>query len=105
MLVKLNKALYGLRQAPRLWCDTFKALLIKKGFKVSEMDDCRFIKSFEDGASIDLSVHVDDGLATTDNEVEMSKLMATLKRAFNIVESKTADTFEYLKMIVVFGWK
>ena len=98
LLVKLNKALYGLKQAPRLWYDTFKALLIKDGFSVSEMDDCHFIKRFENGTSIDLSVHVDDGLATTDNEAEMNILMTKLKTAFNIVESQTSDTFEYLKM-------
>lgn len=98
LLVKLNKALYGLKQAPRLWYDTFKALLIKDGFKVSEMDDCHFVKKFDDGTSIDLSVHVDDGLATTDNEAELDNLMNTLKKAFNIVEVNTADNFEYLKM-------
>ena len=62
------------------------------------MDDCHFIKKFDDGTSIDLSIHDEDGLATTDNEVELDKLMDTLKSAFNIVEVKKEGTFKYLKM-------
>ena len=98
LLVKLNKALYGLKQAPRLWYDTLKALLLKEGFKVSEMDDCHFVKVFEDKTSIDLSIHVDDGLATTDNREELDKLLNKLVEAFQIVDIKHEDEFEYLKM-------
>ena len=49
---------------PRLWYDTFKALLSK--------DECHFLKSFRDGTTIDLSIHVDDGLATSDNMEELN---------------------------------
>ena len=98
IVVKLNKALYGLRQAPRLWYDTLKAFLLKDGFVVSPMDDCHFKRVFDDGTSIDLSIHVDDGLCTTDNIEEMHKLLEKLKDVFKIVDVHEADEFEYLKM-------
>ena len=50
-----NSSIYGLKQAPRLWYDRVRDL-----------------KSFRDGTTIDLSIHVDDGLATSDNMEELN---------------------------------
>ena len=40
MLIKLNKALYGLRDAPKVWFDTIRAFFIMHGFNQSTLDEC-----------------------------------------------------------------
>ena len=41
---KLNKALYGLRQAPRAWYDRLSKLLLENDFARGNMDKTLFIK-------------------------------------------------------------
>ena len=66
MRVRLNKALYGLREAPMIWFDTVKAFFIMYRFKQSTLNECLFYKRYSDGSSIDVLLHVDDGKGTTD---------------------------------------
>ena len=40
IIVKLLKALYGLRKAPQLWRNTFRAVLIDESYKESTADEC-----------------------------------------------------------------
>ena len=40
---RLNKALYGLRQAPRAWFQRLSSLLVAQGFKCSQADTSLFI--------------------------------------------------------------
>ena len=42
MLAKLLMCLYGLKQSPRKWFNTIRALILKLGFKASEHDSCLF---------------------------------------------------------------
>nr|GEU73066.1 hypothetical protein [Tanacetum cinerariifolium] len=41
---KVEKALYGLRQAPRAWYETLSTYLLKNGFKRGQIDKTLFIK-------------------------------------------------------------
>ncbi|KAA0050161.1 retrotransposon protein, putative, Ty1-copia subclass [Cucumis melo var. makuwa] len=41
---KLDKSLYGLKQAPKQWHEKFDNLLLSKGFKVNESDECIYYK-------------------------------------------------------------
>ena len=82
MLVKLKKALYGLRQAPRVWFDTIRTFLLYNGFHQSKLDDCFFWKKYTDGTSIDIAIHVDDGLVTTDTMPRLESLLVALKEKF-----------------------
>ena len=43
IVMKLLKALYGLRKAPKLWRDTFRAVLIEEGYKESTADECLYV--------------------------------------------------------------
>ena len=44
LVLKLNKSLYGLVQAPRCWYDKLSSELGQIGFKTSDMDQCLFYK-------------------------------------------------------------
>ena len=103
LLVKLKKALYGLRQAPRVWFDTIRAFLLHHGFQQSKLDDCFFWKQYPDSTSIDIAIHVDDGMVTTDTLPRLNSLLAALKDKFKILKVTTGNRQEYLSMVFDFN--
>jgi hypothetical protein len=56
---KLNKAVYGLRESPRLWNDELDAYLKSLGFVPSVADACIYSRE-KNGSRMLLYVHVDD---------------------------------------------
>ena len=62
-LVKLKKALYGLRSAPRHWYDCFTETLQEKlGWQRSAVEPGTFTKRSEGGSLLTLVLYVDDGV-------------------------------------------
>ncbi|GJS09248.1 putative ribonuclease H-like domain-containing protein [Tanacetum coccineum] len=60
---KVEKALYGLRQAPRAWYETLSTYLLENGFQRGTIDKTLFIKKVmqkEDGIFISQDKHVDE---------------------------------------------
>ena len=43
LVCKLNKALFGLKQAPRQWFDRLKSTLLHLGFSASKCDPSLFV--------------------------------------------------------------
>lgn len=74
--LKLNRALYGLKEAPKVWNDTFNKFAIENKFKRSEYDSCLYCKK-----DVWLVVYVDDILVTGKTE-EVKKLIKALYKAF-----------------------
>ena len=56
----LKRALYGTKQASRLWQDTLRKALEEIGFKQSSSDPCLYRWARKDGQEIILGVYVDD---------------------------------------------
>ena len=69
---KLNKSLYGLKQAAKEWYDKLNKVLLSIGFKRSDEDPCMY-KYQADQNLCYVIVHVDDFLfgATSDELIEM----------------------------------
>jgi len=83
LILKLLKALYGTREAAKLWYDHFKGILESYGYKVSEMDKCVFYKANADGTGKSiLLLHVDDGLVFADNDDILQQLVVQLDKSF-----------------------
>ena len=99
MRVKLNKALYGLREAPKIWFDTIKAFFIVDGFTQSTLDECLFYKRYTDWCSIDVLLHVDDGKGTTDTPERARNLLQALEKQFKILKVTQGDKYNYLPMV------
>ena len=59
LLLLLQRALYGTKQASRLWQDTLREHLVKQGFKQSTADPCLYRLATGDGEII-LGIYVDD---------------------------------------------
>lgn len=72
---KLNRAMYGLRQASRLWNIKLSKYLRKLGFKQSELDPCVYYKIY-DKAIIIVAIYVDD-LIIFSNDDEMTMDLKT----------------------------
>ncbi|KAG4037174.1 hypothetical protein PC123_g27259 [Phytophthora cactorum] len=61
--LELVKAIYGLKQASRVWNETFDEFVCSIGFQVSAFDPCLYVK-IVDGHCVLVLVYVDDVLIT-----------------------------------------
>lgn len=59
VIVKLNKAIYGLKQSSRSWYERVEQCLCELGFKKSKLEPCIFTK-MNDEVKIIIALYVDD---------------------------------------------
>eukprot|EP00955_Chlamydomonas_euryale_P114376 366274-Chlamydomonas_euryale.AAC.2 len=59
--LRLKKAIYGLKQAPKVWWETLLAELQRDGFRPSIADSCLLVK-YSDKGKVFILVYVDDML-------------------------------------------
>uniref|UniRef100_A0AAV1VCX2 Reverse transcriptase Ty1/copia-type domain-containing protein n=1 Tax=Peronospora matthiolae TaxID=2874970 RepID=A0AAV1VCX2_9STRA len=84
--LELVKAIYGLKQASRVWNDTFYEFVCYIGFKVSAFDPCLYIKVV-DGHCVLVLVYVDDVLVTGSSLELIAQTKADLKTRFEMTDS------------------
>ena len=82
-VLKLNKSLYGLKQAAKVWFDTLSKALLEIGFKQSHSDKCLYIFKSEEGICY-LMCHVDDLLFVGTSNSIIDKLSTLLGTHFEI---------------------
>lgn len=80
---KLDKSLYGLKQASRCWNKRFTDFIGRFKFKASESDPCVFVYNGADGLMI-LAIYVDDGLIAAENEKAISPVIEHLRKEFEV---------------------
>jgi len=84
-VLKLVRAIYGLKQAGRVWHQKLCHVLANLGFSRSAADECVYIKKSRDSILI-ITIYVDDlGLFTTSKE-EMVQLKGELKSYFTMTD-------------------
>lgn len=82
-VLKLNKALYGLRQAPRAWNAKLDKSLVGLGFERSPLEHAVYKKV--NGTSVLLvGVYVDDLIITGSNKVDITEFKTQMKRLFSM---------------------
>ena len=90
-LYRLQKSLYGLKQASRNWNEKFGDFLTKFGFVPSNADSC--VYTLQRGGEITVvAIWVDDGLVASSNKQIISDIIRHLQLEFEIV-SRPADYF------------
>lgn len=83
---KLNKSLYGLKQAANVWNKALHNVLTKDGFIQSSADNCLYTKCHvEEGNSpIYLLIYVDDILVAAKSKPQLNEVEQILKKNFEI---------------------
>ncbi|KAG2967995.1 hypothetical protein PC118_g18282 [Phytophthora cactorum] len=84
--LELVKAIYGLKQASRVWNETFDEFVCSIGFQVSAFDPCLYIKVV-DGHCVLVLVYVDDVLITGSSPELIARTKTDLKTRFEMTDS------------------
>ncbi|KAK9217646.1 hypothetical protein WN943_006274 [Citrus x changshan-huyou] len=82
-ICKLNKALYGLRQAPRAWFDKLKSVLYSWDFENSKCDTSLFFRRTKSDIIIML-IYVDDIIITRSNCQDVEEVVVKLSKTFSL---------------------
>lgn len=80
---KLQKSLYGLKQASRCWNKKFKHFIEKFGFVACASDPCVFVYKYMDNIVI-LAIYIDDGILAGNNNDFLDKVIEHLRQQFEI---------------------
>uniref|UniRef100_A0AAV1UAX1 Integrase catalytic domain-containing protein n=1 Tax=Peronospora matthiolae TaxID=2874970 RepID=A0AAV1UAX1_9STRA len=80
------KSIYGLKQASRVWNETFDEYVCSIGFQVSDFDPCLYIKT-SDGHCVFILVYVDDVLVTGSSLELIAQTKNDLKTRFEMTDS------------------
>lgn len=96
--VKLNKALYGCVESAKLWYNKLKSTLLALGYTVNPADICVFNRTSATGKQSTVCFHVDDVLATCQDEDDLFLLKEQIIKAFKNIQFNHGLKHEYLGM-------
>ena len=82
---KLNKAIYGLKQAAYAWYHTIRQALAEMNFKASLLEPCIFYKHSEEDKIV-VTLYVDDLILFSSNRSLVNSTKNELRRRFTIRE-------------------
>lgn len=83
--LKLNRALYGLKKAPKFWNERFNSFMVKLGFVRSNYDFCLYHKK-----DVFLVLFVDDAIITG-NDKAIDDLLNNLRMKFKVREMNVSN--------------
>ncbi len=87
-VVHLHKALYGLKQGRRAWNQTMNSFIVDLRFRRINADVCVYVKETTTGL-IFIGVHLDDMLASADNNDLMNTSEASLRKHVEITNLRS----------------
>uniref|UniRef100_A0A6V7M0T8 Integrase catalytic domain-containing protein n=1 Tax=Bracon brevicornis TaxID=1563983 RepID=A0A6V7M0T8_9HYME len=82
---RLNKSLYGLKQAAKAWHDKLDEVLHNMGFEKCPSDHCLY-RTMEGEPEVYLAVHVDDMIIASKSSRRIEAVKEALNREFSITD-------------------
>ncbi|GMF25738.1 unnamed protein product [Phytophthora fragariaefolia] len=79
MMCKLDKAIYGLKQAASAWHQTIHAVFMKIGFRSCGADQCVYVKGAKD-TYVYVCLYVDDMIIAAKTKEEINEVKMALKK-------------------------
>jgi hypothetical protein len=99
LIVQLNKAVYGLKEAAHLFQEHLSGVLIKLGWTRDETDPCLFTK-WEDGKQCIVCTHVDDLLISHNSDKLRDQLIGGLEDVYGPLKRQQGTDLRFLGMHV-----
>lgn len=97
LVVKLDKALYGCIESPRLFYCHLRTSLEGLGYSANPYDECVFTKMV-DNQQTTLTIHVDDLKISSRDKRHIDTLLTDLKTIYGNVTIHEGPVFDYLGM-------
>ena len=91
-VLKLDKSIYGLKQAPQMWNKTISKELVSMGFTKSINEPCLYFKR-EGSTLVLLALYVDDLLVASQSQAEIDKVKQSLSERFKMKDLGTVGKF------------
>uniref|UniRef100_H3GC12 Integrase catalytic domain-containing protein n=1 Tax=Phytophthora ramorum TaxID=164328 RepID=H3GC12_PHYRM len=98
--LELVKAIYGLKQASRVWNETFDQFMCSIDFQVSAFDPCLYIKVV-DGQCALVLMYVDDVLITGSSLELIARTKTDLKTRFEMTDSGKSAFVLGIELVMV----
>ena len=96
LTVKLQKALYGLKESGLLWFNELCATMATLGFTQSLAEPCLFLLTENSTLLCVVGVYVDDLLIMTKEEATARKLIIGLENAYGKLEPNYGPTYSFV---------
>ncbi len=93
LVCKLNKSIYGLKQAAKNWYEALPKLLMENGFQRSRNDYCLFVRQEADGTFSYILLWVDDIIVSGASNEVIDAIKARLKENFKMDDRGTLHWF------------
>ncbi|KAG7572470.1 Integrase catalytic core [Arabidopsis suecica] len=101
-VLRLRKAIYGLKQSPRAWYHKLSSTLLANGFKKSHSDHTLFTKQDNQGIVVVL-VYVDDLIISGSNKEGIQAIKSSLHSAFDI-KDLVNQVAQHMQTPTVYHW-
>jgi hypothetical protein len=99
--LRLNKNLYGQKQAGRVWNEYLHEGLVARGFQQSAVDMCLY---YHQEYKVNLLIYTDDGILIGNNDADIDAVIALLRtptketRAFNMTDEGNLNDYLGVKV-------
>ena len=100
LVVRVNKAMYGLIQSAKLWYKELSGYLASKGFMICKSDECVLVKRMKSGKHIIVMLYVDNILVVSEVSEDRHWVKSLLEDKYKKVTSEEGDRLPYLGMTI-----